>query len=121
MDEIQTFGGAMEAWFTNAKLADSTRAMRKHIIDRDILPSFRNRLLTEIEPQYLRALCNKVKERGASATVVQIRDIVKQVYVYAIAHGEKVSTRRTAWGRSRSPPSGHEADLCLPGEPESRP
>ncbi|RMX05715.1 site-specific integrase [Corticibacter populi] len=90
VDEIQTFGGAMEAWFTNAKLADSTRAMRKHIIDRDILPFFRNRLLTEIEPQDLRALCNKVKERGAPATAVQIRYIVKQVYVYAIAHGEKV-------------------------------
>ncbi|MFM0500251.1 hypothetical protein [Paraburkholderia caffeinilytica] len=29
-------------------------------------------------------------ERGALATAVQIRDIVKQVYVYAIAHGEKV-------------------------------
>jgi hypothetical protein len=39
-------------------------------------------------------LCNKVKDRGAPATVVQIRDIVKQVYVYAIAHGEKVDNPR---------------------------
>jgi len=31
-----------------------------------------------------------VKERGAPATVVHIRDIVKQVYVFAILHGEKV-------------------------------
>ena len=89
--EIQTFGGAMEAWFTNARLADSTRAMRKHIIDRDILPVLQNRLLTEIEPEDLRALCNKVKDRGAPATAVQIRDIVKQVYVYAIANDEKVA------------------------------
>ncbi|MGO3743273.1 tyrosine-type recombinase/integrase [Kerstersia sp.] len=89
--EIQTFGGAMEAWFTNARLADSTRAMRKHIIDRDILPVLQNRLLTEVEPEDLRALCNKVKDRGAPATAVQIRDIVKQVYVYAIANGEKVA------------------------------
>ncbi|TBU94663.1 tyrosine-type recombinase/integrase [Phytopseudomonas dryadis] len=87
---IKTFGAAMEAWLANARLADSTRAMRKHIIDRDILPVFRNRLLTEIQAEDLRALCNKVKERGAPATAVQIRDIVKQVYVYAIAHGEKV-------------------------------
>lgn len=87
---IKTFGAAMEAWLANARLADSTRAMRKHIIDRDILPVFRNRLLTEIQAKDLRALCNKVKERGAPATAVQIRDIVKQVYVYAIAHGEKV-------------------------------
>lgn len=64
--------------------------MRKHIIDRDILPVFRNHLLTEIQAEGLRALCNKVKERGAPATAVRIRDIVKQVYVHAIAHGEKV-------------------------------
>ncbi|NIJ76419.1 type IV secretory pathway TrbF-like protein [Xanthomonas campestris] len=75
---IKTFGAAMEAWLANARLADSTRAMRKHIIDRDILPVFRNRLLTEIQAEDLRALCNKVKERGAPATAVQIRDIVKQ-------------------------------------------
>ncbi|MCP2515545.1 tyrosine-type recombinase/integrase [Achromobacter mucicolens] len=87
---IKTFGAAMEAWLANARLADSTRAMRKHIIDRDVLPVFRNRLLTEIQAEDLRALCNKVQERGAPATAVQIRDIVKQVYVYAIAHGEKV-------------------------------
>jgi integrase len=87
---IKTFGTAMDTWLANARLADSTRAMRKHIIDRDILPVFQNRLLTEIQPEDLRALCNKVKERGAPATAVQIRDIVKQVYVYAIAHGEKV-------------------------------
>ena len=77
---IKTFGTALDTWLTNARLADSTRAMRKHIIDRDILPVFRNRLLIEIQPEDLRALCNKVKERGAPATAVQIRDIVKQVY-----------------------------------------
>ena len=76
---IKTFGTAMDTWLTNARLADSTRAMRKHIIDRDILPVFQNRLLTEIQAEDLRALCNKVKERGAPATAVQIRDIVKQV------------------------------------------
>lgn len=80
----------MDTWLANARLADSTRAMREHIIDRDILPVFQDPLLTEIQAEDLRALCNKVKERGAPATAVQIRDIVKQVYVYAIAHGEKV-------------------------------
>lgn len=40
--------------------------------------------MTEIQPEDLRTLCNKVKERGAPATAVQIRDIVKQVYVHAI-------------------------------------
>ena len=87
---IKSFGAAMETYLANVKWADSTRAARQHIIDRDILPVFQNRLLTEIQAEDLRILCNKVKERGAPATAVQIRDIVKQVYVYAIAHGEKV-------------------------------
>jgi integrase len=80
----------METYLAHTRWADSTRAARQHIIDRDILPTFRNRLLTEIQPKDLRAFCSKVKERGAPAPAVQIRDIVKQVYVYAIAHGEKV-------------------------------
>ena len=87
---IKTFGAAMETYLAHTRWADSTRAARMHIIDRDILPVFQNRLLTEIQAEDLRILCNKVKERGAPATAVQIRDIVKQVYVYAIAHGEKV-------------------------------
>jgi hypothetical protein len=37
---IKTFGAAMETWLAHAR-ADSTRAARKHIIDRDILPVFR--------------------------------------------------------------------------------
>ena len=40
-------------------MAESTRSMRKAIFDRDILPVWKNRLLTEITPDDLRALCNK--------------------------------------------------------------
>ncbi len=86
----KTFGEVLKSWLADARMADSTRAMRKSIIDRDILPLFENRLLTEITPDDLRALCSKVKARGAPATAVHIRDIVKQVYAFAILHGEKV-------------------------------
>ncbi len=72
-------------------MADSTRAMRRTIYERDILPKFRKRLLTEIEPDDLRALCAKVKNRGAPATAIHVRDIVKQIYAFAILHGEKVA------------------------------
>lgn len=95
MTDIKTFGAAMDTFLAHARWADSTRAARKHIIDRDILPVFPNRLLTEIQREDLRTLCNKVKERGAPATAVQIRHIVKQVYAHAIAHGEKVVTPLT--------------------------
>ena len=86
----KTFGEVLKSWLADARKADSTRAMRKSIIDRDILPVFENRLLTEIHPDDLRALCNKVKARGAPATAVHVRDIVKQVFAFAILHGEKV-------------------------------
>ena len=48
-----------------ARMAYSTRAMRRSIFERDILPAFRNRLLPEILPEDLRRLCAKVKEPGA--------------------------------------------------------
>lgn len=86
----KTFGDMTGRWLADARMAESTRAMCKSIVDRDILPAFKNRLLTEISADDLRALCNKVKSRGAPATAVHVRDIVKQVFAFAILHGEKV-------------------------------
>ena len=90
LKEAKSFGEFGERWLQEAKMADSTRAMRRAIFERDILPVFRNRLLSEISPDDLRAMCAKVKERGAPATAVHVRDIVKLVYAFAILHGEKV-------------------------------
>ena len=89
--EAKTFGEFTVRWSAEARMADSTRSMRKSILDRDILPMFKNRLLTEISADDLRDLCNKVKARGAPATAVHVRDIVKQVFGFAILHGEKVA------------------------------
>ncbi len=90
LKEAKSFGEFGERWFKEARMADSTRAMRRAIFDRDIVPTWRNRLLKEITPQDLRALCAKVKDRGAPATAIHVRDIVKQIYAFAILHGEKV-------------------------------
>lgn len=87
----QHFGEIGKQWFKEAPMADSTRAMRKAIFDRDILPAWKNRLLSEITADDLRTLCLKVKERGAPATAVHVRDIVKQIFGFAKANGEKVS------------------------------
>lgn len=65
--------------------------MRKSVLDRDILPAFKKRLLGEIHGEDLRALCMRVKARGAPATALQIRDLVKQIYGYANLHGEKAA------------------------------
>lgn len=90
LQEAKSFGQFGERWLQQAPMAESTRAMRRTIFERDVLPAFRNRLLHEISPDDLRAVCAKVKERGAPATAIHVRDIVKLVYAYAILHGEKV-------------------------------
>jgi integrase len=91
LKEAKRFGEFGENWFQESRMADSTRAMRRSIYERDILPTFRNRLLTEIAPDDLRMLCGKVKDRGAPATAVHVRDIVKLIFAFAILHGEKVA------------------------------
>ena len=88
--EAKSFGEFGERWFKEAPMADSTRAMRRSIFERDLLPAFRNRLLTEITPDDLRALCAKIKGRGAPATAIHVRDIVKGIYNFANLHGHKV-------------------------------
>ena len=87
--EAKTFGEFTRRWLAEHKMADSTRAMRKTVIDRDILPVFQSRRMAEIRPEDLRALCAKIKARGAPATAVITRDIVKLVFAYAAMHGEK--------------------------------
>jgi integrase len=87
--EAQTFGEYTKRWLGEHRMADSTRAMRKTVIDRDILPVFQNRRMAEIGPEDLRALCAKIKGRGAPATAVIAREIVKLVFAYAAMHGEK--------------------------------
>ena len=42
---------------------------------------WRDRLLTEITPDDLRAHCGAIVERAATA--IQVRDIVKQIYGFA--------------------------------------
>jgi len=89
--EAKSFGQFGEKWLTNATMADSTRAMRRSIFERELMPVWRNRLLTEITPDDLRAHCGKIVERGAPATAIHVRDILKQIYAFAILHGEKVA------------------------------
>lgn len=89
--EAKSFGAFGERWLTEARMADSTRAMRRAIFERDVAPAFRSRLLKEITPGDLRALCAKVKDRGAPATAIHVRDIVKLIFGFAILHGEKVA------------------------------
>ena len=91
LKEAKSFGEFGEKWLTAAAMADSTRAMRRSIFERELLPTWRSRLLTEITPDDLRAHCAAIVARGAPATAIHVRDILKQIYGFAILHGEKVA------------------------------
>ena len=89
--EAKTFGEFTDLWLKDYRMADSTKAMRKSIIDRDIQPVFGRRLMREVTSEDLRDLCEKIKNRNAPATAVHVREIVGQVFRYAIERGNKVA------------------------------
>ena len=91
LKEAKSFGEFGESWLTKAPMADSTRSMRRSIFERELLHVWKNRLLHEITPDDLRAHCGKIVDRGAPATAIHVRDILKQIYGFAILHGEKVA------------------------------
>ncbi|WP_239739661.1 MULTISPECIES: tyrosine-type recombinase/integrase [Proteus] len=75
----------------DAQYADSTRAMKEAIIEKEIYPVFGKLQLEEITTPRLRALCEKIKDRGAKATALQVREIVGSVFTYAIDRGYEIS------------------------------
>lgn len=58
--EAKTFGEFTNLWLNDNRMAESTKAMRKSIVDRDITPIFGRRLLKEITSEDLRAHCEKI-------------------------------------------------------------
>jgi len=88
--EARDFAHVAQKWMEEALMADSTRNMRHSIFNREVLPQWRNRQLGEITPDDLRAHCKSIVERGAPATAIHVRDIIKQIYAWAILHGEKI-------------------------------
>ncbi|MGL1921693.1 MAG: tyrosine-type recombinase/integrase [Hyphomicrobiales bacterium] len=84
------FGEWADHWLRESHMADSTKAMRTSILKRDILLPFKKRLLSEITGDDLRTLCLRVKDRGAPATAIHIRDIIKQIFVFANQRGQRL-------------------------------
>jgi integrase len=91
LKEVKSFGEFGEKWLTATPMADSTRAMRRSIFEREFKPVWHSRLQIEITPDDLRAHCGSIVERGAPATAIQARDILKQIYGFAILHSKKIA------------------------------
>lgn len=82
----QTFKAHADAWL-DTRMADSTRDMRRGILNRDILPHLGNKLLPEISTAQVLKLCEAIRDRGAPAPAVQVRKIISLVYGHARDRG----------------------------------
>lgn len=80
----ETFDDWAEKWLRGYQMADSTRDMRRSVYERELKPKFDNQKLAEITHEDLRVLTDAIVERGAPATAVHSREIVLQVYRWAI-------------------------------------
>lgn len=115
MNEQENFATWATRWFDKYRMAESTRDMRRSVYERDLARPFGRLLLAEITHNELRALCDRIVERGAPATAVHAREIVMQVFEYARQRGIDVENpadrvtpssiaRFVARDRSLSPP-----------------
>lgn len=86
----ETFDAWAEKWLRGYQMADSTRDMRRSVYERELKPKFGNQKLIEITHEDLRTLTETIVERGAPATAVHSREIMLQVFRWAIERGQKV-------------------------------
>ena len=105
---LMTFGQWAEDWIKNGVCAESTRANRRSIYERE-LGRWANRSMGEIEPSDVRRLTDEIRERGAPSIAVAARNIIANVYTWAGDRGqehaspaEKVKPSTIATFRSRS-------------------
>ena len=93
-----TFGRWADKYFADkadpknaARLADSTLAMRRSVYKRYLEGQFGKLKLDEISPAQLMTHCKSIKEKGAAAPAVQVREIVLLVYRYATSQEKSLS------------------------------
>ena len=88
-DEL-TFGEYTDKWLASLKVADSTFDLKRGVVIREILPIFQNKLLKEISTESVLAHCEKICDRGAPSTAVQVREIMSSVFRFANGNGVRI-------------------------------
>lgn len=93
-----TFGRWAEKYFADkadpnngARLADSTLAMRRSVYRRYLDGQFGKLKLNEISPAQLMKHCESIREKGAAAPAVQVREIVLLVYRFAASKDKSLN------------------------------
>ncbi len=60
------------------------RNVRRYV-EKDIVPELGAKRLADVTPPDVLDLCDKIKKRGADQSALQVRNVLKRVYAYAIA------------------------------------
>lgn len=84
---MRQFDKLAKGWLAQAHLSESTINQRRRVYDRDIKPFLGRRSLAEIESSEVLELCGRVKARGARATALHVRDVIKSVFDFAHSNG----------------------------------
>lgn len=84
-----TFAANAEAWFEekNAPWSDGHRNTVRRILDADILPRIGETPIRELSAPTLLQVMKKIHARGAVTRAILARQIMGQVFDYAILHG----------------------------------
>lgn len=86
----ESFAEWAEKWLRGYQMAESTRDMRRSVFERDLKSKFGSWKLAEITHEDLRNHLDAIVERGAPATAVHAREVVSQVFRWAIERGQKL-------------------------------
>ena len=88
--DAKTFDDWAQGWLRGYEMAESTRDMRRATYERELKPTFGNKLMTEISHDDLRDLADKIVARGAPSTAVHCREVVMQIYRWANERGQRL-------------------------------
>lgn len=66
------------------KANKNPRNIRRYV-EKDIVPVLGPKQLPEVTPADVLSLCDRIKKRGADQSALQVRNILKRIYAYAIA------------------------------------
>lgn len=84
------FDAWAEKWLRGYQMVGLTHDMRQSVYECEPRPQFGNQILKEINHEDLRTLTDAIVECGAPATAVPSREIVIQVFRWAIQRGQKI-------------------------------
>lgn len=83
LDTVRALG---EDWLENYMAGKSTEYVRtaKRALEKDVYPSIGNKLVPEVNPGDVLAICDRIKNRGAPKMALHTRNVLKRLYEYAI-------------------------------------